>query len=59
LNTFSNLRTFPEIFTTTSLGVDALAKHCHEVGYAMAQSNGASNTKPRSMQRPAWQPGLV
>jgi hypothetical protein len=58
-DTFWDLRTFTEIFTTTPLGVDDLVKHCHEVGNAMAESNSAPNTKPRSMQRPAWQLGLV
>ncbi len=41
-----------------SLCVDGLVKYCHEFGYAMADSNGVPNTKPRSMQRPVWQLGL-
>jgi hypothetical protein len=56
---FSAWCTFPETFTATSLSVDALVKHCHEADYAVAESNGAPNTKMRSMPRPAWQPGLV
>lgn len=39
-----NLNTFPENFTTTSLGVDDLVKHCYEVGYVKPGSNSAPNT---------------
>jgi hypothetical protein len=53
------VNTFPENFTTISLSVDDQVKHCHEVGYAMTESNAAPNTKPRSMQRPARQLGPV
>ena len=53
------VNTFPENFTTISLSVDDLVKDCHEVGYAMAKSNAAPNTKLCSMQRPARQFGLV
>ena len=49
----ADVNMFPENFPTTSLGVDDLVKHCHEVGYAMAESSAAPNTKLRPMQRPA------
>ena len=48
--------TFPENFTTTSLSVDDLVKHCYEVGYVKAGSNGAPNTNASGSLTMAVQP---
>ena len=51
-----DLSSFPESYTTTSLGVDDLVKYCYEVGYAIAETSGAPITTASGSLTMAVQP---
>lgn len=53
------MSSFPEGYTTTSLSVDDLVKHCHEIGYATAESNGAPNVNVSGSLTMAVQPTAI